>query len=120
MRKKDWWCLSVGGVVFILDRFLKSQFLSQDLNRVISFSLPYPSYLLNGSLVVVWLIIFLFFYRRPEAAKGAILIGGLSNILDRFMWGGVVDYIRLGIINLNLADLLISGGVLWWLVKKVS
>ncbi len=120
MRKEDWRWLGGWGVVFVVDRFLKSQFLAVGLNRVISFSLPYPSYLLNGSLLIVWLIIFLLFYHRPEAAEGAILVGGLSNILDRFIWGGVVDYIRLGFINLNLADLLISGGVLWWLVKKVS
>lgn len=42
-----------------------------------------------------------------------ILLGGASNVFDRFVYGGVIDYVHiLGIATINLADILIVGGLI--------
>jgi len=41
-----------------------------------------------------------------------VLAGGLSNLIDRFLYAGVVDFIHLWIIpTFNLADAMISTGI---------
>ncbi|MBI4142856.1 signal peptidase II, partial [Candidatus Uhrbacteria bacterium] len=46
----------------------------------------------------------------------AILLGAISNLLDRTFLGGVTDYFALTdqFPAFNIADLLIIGGVGWW------
>lgn len=47
-----------------------------------------------------------------------ILLGGLSNVLDRFAYGGVIDYVNIvGLATLNLADILILSGILLIIFK---
>ena len=42
-----------------------------------------------------------------------VLAGGVSNVIDRLVWGGAVDYIPLGSWStFNLADVEIVGGAL--------
>lgn len=42
---------------------------------------------------------------------GMILAGGLSNLLDRVRWGGVVDYLNFfNLFSCNLADGLVVAG----------
>jgi len=46
-----------------------------------------------------------------------ILSGGLSNLLDRLIWGGVVDIFHIGAFSFNLADgMIVAGAVLLLLV----
>ena len=51
-----------------------------------------------------------------------ILAGAISNIIDRFVYGGVIDYINLfNYSQLNIADIYIFIGVavyLYWLIKN--
>lgn len=43
-----------------------------------------------------------------------ILLGGLSNVYDRFAFGGVIDYVEiLGFATINLADILILAGLVF-------
>lgn len=57
---------------------------------------------------------------------GLMLGGGISNLFDRFFYGGVLDFISLPLVPVfNLADALIVSGVLVLLVdffrgQKVS
>ncbi|KXK26607.1 MAG: Lipoprotein signal peptidase [candidate division WS6 bacterium OLB20] len=55
---------------------------------------------------------------RPEYAAYALLVaGGTANLIDRFIHGGVVDFIRIWIIpTFNLADAMISTGIVLLLV----
>ncbi|OGD62548.1 hypothetical protein A2160_05885 [Candidatus Beckwithbacteria bacterium RBG_13_42_9] len=50
-----------------------------------------------------------------------ILAGGVSNLLDRFLWGGVVDFPIFGFLPaFNLADLMIDLGIILILFKGFS
>ncbi len=62
--------------------------------------------------------ILLLTFRLSFVGRELIWAGGLANGLSRFFLGGVVDYIRFGIVGLwfNLADVMICCGlaiVIW-------
>ena len=43
-----------------------------------------------------------------------IVLGGMSNVFDRFAYGGVIDYVTIqGVATANLADILILLGVIF-------
>jgi len=139
--------LIVLAMFFILDQFLKSQALRLNPgesiallgnwlhfrfvpNPYIAFSLPLSGKLLN--ILLTSLISGLFFYDiylilSKKAQKSLILpltyilIGAISNILDRFSVGAVIDYFDLTYFTIfNLADVLISIGVIIILLSLYS
>jgi lipoprotein signal peptidase len=77
------------------------------------FNWPIYSHLAAGILLVaiVWLL------RKSQDSHllvvglSLIVIGGSSNIFDRWLYGGVVDYWQLGSLLFNVADVLISTGI---------
>lgn len=117
---------------FILDRILKKLFL---LREVFYYKFGPFSFYFNKTLKLffgvsvtnVWLNILTFFilfflisqlkeaYSKKEITPlivySLILAGGASNILDRIVYGFIVDYINLGDLSIfNLADLMIWTG----------
>ena len=115
-------------LLFILDRFSKVYFIEKlslgnffnlYLNEKIAFSLPVPFYILYTILFL--LIIFLFFICLKYFKKKSILLwpwtfillGAISNILDRIYYGGVVDFIDIPWFTVfNLSDVYIFIGVI--------
>lgn len=125
-------------IFFILDRYLKfiainnfqnSSFkIIGDLlsftftaNYFIAFSLPFSGPILN--ILIALIIIFLFYYLYYSAKQEnnklltasflLILVGAISNFIDRVTFGYVVDYIYLKHFTVfNLADVYISCGAL--------
>lgn len=86
-------------------------------NPVIAWSLP-----LSGLLFwLIWLLAIsaLFFFTKKNQWNIFLVLclaGALSNALDRLIYGCVVDYIQLFRFPVfNLADILISGGVILFL-----
>ncbi|MBL7154963.1 MAG: signal peptidase II [Candidatus Portnoybacteria bacterium] len=78
-----------------------------------------PLYFLIG--VVMLLLLFLFFrsWQRKDflllVGFSLIILGGLSNLLDRIIFGYVIDWLRvffLPISIFNIADLMIVGGII--------
>ena len=50
-----------------------------------------------------------------------IVLGGVSNVFDRFVFGGVIDYVEIrGLATINLADILILLGMLFVLYRLPS
>lgn len=100
---------------FILDRIFKLISLDSGfpvINRGMAFGLfPDHSSILFGAGLSL-----LIYACSAKLGQGVLLIlfGGLSNLLDRIFYKGVVDYIRLGYIfpAFNLADVLIIAGCL--------
>ncbi len=135
-NKKKTASIIIGAVFFIaLDRFLKilaiSNLYSVDLvgdffrfnfvsNYNIAFSLP-----LGGQLLI-WFILFviigllynfIYLYKRRELLLSSfvlmIILGAISNVLDRIKYGFVIDYLDLKYFTVfNIADCLIVVGVI--------
>lgn len=125
-------------IFFILDRYLKflaitnfqntsfsllGNFLSFTFtaNYYIAFSLPFSGPYLN--ILIALIIIFLFSYLYYSVRKEnnnlltigflLILVGAVSNFIDRVTLGYVADYIYLKHFTVfNLADVYISSGAL--------
>ncbi|MCH7758762.1 signal peptidase II [Patescibacteria group bacterium] len=123
---------------FILDRIFKKFALIgiiKDIfffkfslweNPGIAFSIPIQViffYFLLG-VIFYWVVFYLIkSYQQGEIMKifslSLILVGGLSNLLDRLKYGVVIDYINFSFLAaFNLADLMILGGVVI-LIRKL-
>lgn len=136
-KKRPWPLLLVAVVLLSADRWFKGvtwaispSGLAEDIfglpvdlrvfiNKGAIFSLPMPDWLFwplvmlaTAALVWAWWRL-----RRPEpyaaAAIAFILIGGCSNVIDRLIVGGTIDYlIFFDRSAVNLADGMIVGGAL--------
>ncbi|MFA6466699.1 MAG: signal peptidase II [Patescibacteria group bacterium] len=127
---------------FILDRFTKIYILKNPLpdfgggffdlhiNTGVAFSLP-VIYLFLYPLVVLILVLLFYFWKKDFDNSsiliwpwGLIIIGAISNFMDRIKYGGVIDFISVPYFTvLNLSDIYISLGVVWvlwfsWFFKK--
>ena len=125
MRFGVWQILTlvVGGVVFLdqASKLVISRLgFGYSLNRGVVFGfLPNTNW--------VWMVVVVFFgvfllwslnrlskskSLREAVCLGFILGGGLSNIVDRFIRGGVMDFMRVGVGPwFNFADVFLSLGV---------
>ncbi|MFN3301452.1 MAG: signal peptidase II [Patescibacteria group bacterium] len=119
--------------LFILDRlikkilFIKEEFLFFKLTPN-----PYFIFFFKGKIfyflipIVLFLLIFYIVknYRQKEYLKMfsliLIFIGGLSNFFDHLFNGFVIDYFSFfNLLTLNLADLMIFAGLLFYFLKFV-
>jgi signal peptidase II len=120
-------------VLFVGDRLLKNYiwfslprgdmhaFLYPVLNTDISFSLPVPPFFMGLLLPLLAIIIValavetVYLYRKSDMMFvwwGLITVGALSNLLDRMVLGGVLDYINLNFWPVfNMSDVYISVGI---------
>jgi len=73
----------------------------------------------NFLIIIVLLILII---KKPETGLILIFAGGLSNFIDRIVRGGVVDFIKLPGFpwQFNLADILITIGVVWILKQYLK
>ncbi|OGL87604.1 hypothetical protein A3I42_03680 [Candidatus Uhrbacteria bacterium RIFCSPLOWO2_02_FULL_49_11] len=124
--------------LFVLDRLLKWRaftnppspqdgFFVYHQNPGIAFSLPLPpvsliTLLILGVATVAWFYI----QQRKKSARHAlpyllILAGAVSNIIDRPLSGGVIDYFFLSPLGLyfNLADVMIVGGMITIVITEM-
>ena len=91
--------------------------LTYSLNHKIAFSLPWsgPSLLIGLTLVTLALSFIAINYikKQPTQSWGwsLFLAGTYSNLFDRFIYGGVIDYLANWWTIFNLADVLIIIGL---------
>jgi len=104
-----------------LAKYLSRLFGFASVNQGISFNLlPHHSIVPLLSLIIligaaVW------HYRSPHFSLLLILAGGLSNFVDRLIWGGVVDFISLPLLPaFNLADVAICLGGFFLIVDLLK
>lgn len=118
-------------LLLLIDQALKLLAIHRNfalVNKGIAYGL-FPSFFKPFFFILIILILFfvsLFLIFVPRKRNGPfrislilILTGGISNFIDRVIYGGVVDYINLSFLpGFNLADLAISTGFLI-LIKKI-
>lgn len=109
------------GFLFLKDFFGGIGLLAAK-NYGVAFSLALPQLLLMVSVVIILLFVIYKMARYRMIGKiflsgtlALIVAGGISNIVDRFIYGGVIDYIKIGGWPIfNIADILIVIGVSLW------
>jgi signal peptidase II len=102
-------------------------FLSFYLNKNLAFSLPIFTWILWPLLlgILAWLLFFTWqMYQQKQIIflpLSLIILGAVSNILDRLLYGGVVDFINIWQFPVfNLSDVYITSGVLWVLFFELK
>ena len=134
-HKNPAWTLAVGAaLVVIADQFSKAVILRTKIpvtkNAGVAFGLPAPEVLLY-LLVGIILVVGAWVWRKKSAEVraryalpvGLIAGGALSNIVDRVLRGGVVDFIDLKVWPaFNLADtaIVIGSLLLVWYAWRTS
>lgn len=109
--------------------YLFKQFqLQLQINTGIAFGFNLPPVIIF--ILTTIIVIFLFYYllRTMEKKKylisfflGLIIIGALSNLIDRIVYQGVIDFIQISIWpNFNLADAYISLGAIILLIISIK
>ena len=109
-------------LVFVIDRVFKAIFseysfsiFSYDLNTGAAFGIlkNWNFFLILFGLFVIFLILYYRNDKKLEIGMGFLLGGVVSNVFDRILYNGVVDYIHLFNSIFNLADVSnIIGGVI--------
>ena len=120
--------------VFIVDQWIKSLFLNGfdwnskciSLNFTLNKGVAFSMFAFLGEnlkfiqLFLIAAVLGYLFYRRNDltryaVALGLLMGGGISNLLDRFLHGGVVDYVYwhcgFDFAIFNFADVMIDLGV---------
>lgn len=118
---KKWLILSVA---VILDQVTKNLayhdllpswggLFSSICNYNLAWSIKIPShYFVITWILAVLLLSYLFWKNKYNIFLGLVLIGAVLNIIDRAVYGCVVDFIRLGRFPIfNIADIMISVGI---------
>jgi signal peptidase II len=102
---------------FVMDNFLKIGFYR---NWGIALSLPVSSFVICPLIILILLLVFYYLILNLIEGKyqliwasGLVFVGAFSNLLDRFRFGYVVDYINMAgrFPVFNLADVMIVIGV---------
>lgn len=126
MKKHAWAELifSVSIVVILLEivHFLIGNNLSFDLNDQLIFGTWGNNIVAIILSFVLLLIVLAAFFKEKIGLTVTVLIlsGGVTNIIDRFVYHGSVDYIRILFIpSFNLADTLIVLGVTIFVLSKL-
>jgi len=98
-------------------------------NYYMAFSLPFGGLPLNAIIIsliiaLISVISFLAFSDKQHQLEiillSFILLGAVSNIADRLIYGYVIDYLDLKNFTIfNLADAMISGGALILIFKNI-
>lgn len=99
---------------FILDRAVKAAILSWAPQIVVGNSQAVLGLIPEGWTIIglVGWVVWLWVHRAWFAGEALVLAGGISNLVDRILWGQVVDYIPFfGWSVFNVADGLLVLGV---------
>lgn len=74
-----------------------------------------------GSIIVILLLLRIFFKAIPWLPVSLILGGAIGNIIDRYLYGFVVDFIKVGsfyVFNVADACITIGAGILFIVVLR--
>lgn len=129
MKQVKWWLLAI--ILLLLDQLLKWWLLKTgnllgfhlEVIKNNKFVLGYgPSIdLFFWVVIFIILVMAIFLMKNPKKQKIAILImlsGAISNLIDRFARGGVIDYFNFKLGNglyFNLADIYLLLALIYYL-----
>lgn len=88
-------------------------------NQGVAFGIGLSSWLVWVGILILVTIVWI---KSRQIEWGWLFVGGLANLLDRFVWGAVTDWIKMPGLDLwfNLADVYINIGIAWVLGREVA
>ena len=114
-------------MAFALDRILKYLVLQQGsfvINKGVVFGIGIISsnyIILLIILVIVLLLVYSLKNQNYRLFVMFLVLGGISNLIDRFLYNGVVDFIKLPYVPMfNVADILIVSGILLIFLYEIN
>ena len=131
--KRVVWLSLAGLAFFILDRVLKNLSVAGKIffykNSGIAFSLKISGELFLYFYLLVIIVLFLIFWQLLASLKNKHLLlatgyllltaGIISNLIDRFRFGFIVDYLNFYFFYNNLADVMIMAGVIILILQLI-
>ena len=100
-------------------------FIDLHINRDIAFSIPMSGMVLYPLLVIIFIVLIYLWLQSLRKKDffvwplGLLIIGAVSNVLDRIYYGGVIDFINVRFFSVfNLSDIYISIAVVWLLLLQ--
>lgn len=140
-----WYIVAVLSVVaLVFDRLAKMWFIQQPsdgipvwdpivilryhLNTDMALSLPLFPWLYYPLIAVVFGALLYAIYMSVHNQRVIefacilfVLVGAVSNLIDRIMYGGVIDFVSLSIGNVfNIADVYIVVGIIGWCIVSLQ
>jgi signal peptidase II len=108
--------------------FFKYFQLQLQTNPGIAFGILLPKFLIIFLTIIIIFFIFSYFFKSIKKERyleafllGLIIIGAISNLLDRIFYKEVIDFIQINIWpTFNLADAYISIGVILFLIINIK
>jgi len=128
LRKNIFLFLALGGFILVSDQLSKILIRLNGgfyiCNPHIAFNLKIPEFLF-GILWTIIICLLIYAYRRGLLHNilylTLILSGAMANMLDRFWWGCVIDFIDLGFWPVfNLADSFITLGAIMLIITYLK
>jgi len=113
-------------ILMLADKAVKGFLFARGMavvNPGVAFGIGIPGWLfVLLQIMLVIGIIFLFIRSMKLRIITAILLAGaLGNLSDRLVWGGVVDYIRIGNFPVfNLSDLMITSALIFLVISQLG
>lgn len=116
-------------LLFITDRLLKlaaqlfgdaAGFFVYSHNSALAFSIPAPLAVITFVIPIITILFIILTGSAlaqgkgwPAFGYGSLAVGAFSNLIDRWLYGGVIDYIQIWILPVfNIADVMIVAGLL--------
>lgn len=114
-------------LLFFVDRFIKFQVLKEGV-YIINKDFVLGMYVTHGTsiilhiLVVMFLLCVLYFkFRTQKYVVILIVVGAVSNLIDRILYNGVIDYVWLWRLPVfNFSDVLITIGILFLIILEIK
>ena len=127
LSKKIIWINFLGLFFFICDRFFKYLSFNNKIfyqpNNGISFSIKLPdnfTFLFIFFIISILFILFWFLYKnliikntQQIFAFEFLILGTISNLIDRIKFGFIIDYLNFYFFYNNLSDIMISIGIIF-------
>lgn len=116
---KAWFIQHPTADIAVWDPFVR---LTYHLNTEMALSLPLLPWLYYPLITAVFGALLYALYSSLQQQRNIeysciliVLVGAVSNLVDRIMYGGVIDFVSLSIGNIfNIADVYIVGGIIGW------
>lgn len=97
-------------------------------NNGIAWGLKLPQFIIFSLIIIIIIFLFYFLLQKIKENKnsqifclGMIIIGAISNLIDRIIYPGVIDFIQIGIWpNFNLADTFITIGAIIFIFLNIK